>query len=382
MSITKVKSSARNLEAVTCQSLIRTLHSNERDEESLHKRIAEFRSKKRRSRKVVLIRPGNPRLLHPSAFSWDPKNVWGTMSEGPYLVDLLTLDGTQGHTFDIISLNVIDACSSNLGRIDVLAYSTSSGMRNIARIIHKYKPSILFHLSDEFRERRYYTDIKSVWNASVKRVYHQYSLSKLDPLSKFWDIMRPLPLGYHTYGQNYTRPNDWKSMRERRYRVSSVGSVKGRRAHDAVQLMTNLQPFAFLQSGPFESARIYSNSQFVYCPNGNCDWECFRMYEAMYNGAIPLMIFETPDEFEARHQNSSHLRIPGAKYNDWKDRFELYQGGSFPGLAFYSINDAIEKVKSLSLSDMQRLQEACKKWVASTRSQIFQDIARVIDSTG
>lgn len=38
-------------------------------------------------------------------------------------------------------------------RVDVLVYSSHSGMGNVARIVQQLKPSILFHLSDEFRER-------------------------------------------------------------------------------------------------------------------------------------------------------------------------------------------------------------------------------------
>lgn len=173
-------------------------------------------------------------------------------------------------------------------------------------IKHK-KKFILINLKDEFvpskQDHRIYD---SEYCRFVFRNYFRknYSLSKI----------LAFPLGYKIkFWENYTEEDRLKKqLRPRRkYIWSFAGVIKKSGRRKALQKLSSIQPnFVHAVSG-WDTADSLSSSEyrdllcdsyFVPCFRGNCSLDCFRVYESLECGAIPIV------------QKNSHIE----SYDFWR----------------------------------------------------------------
>jgi hypothetical protein len=281
--------------------------------------------------------------------SWfcDTNELWGPDIDAEYIIDILTSDG-KFNDIDFLSIpsnfNI-----SNITKIDILAYSSNIySVDYILNIIDQLKPSVLFHLSDEFTNRY---DYISAFN-KVKLVYRQY---KLDNENN--DKIKYLPVGYHSWGKYYMRTNI-KPITERKYKWCFSGSNKGNRLHYLDQLSV-IQPHYNNSTKPYETSEMFNNSKFAFCPNGNYNIENSRIYEAMYNGCIPIIISDLNN------------------INNFKNMFEL----KLPCYFVETIDEMINIINNVSDEELQIKQNNCIQWCKNMGTIIRNNVINITNNT-
>jgi len=285
------------------------------------------------------------RCKNESSWFCDTNNLWGPDVEAEYIVDILTNDGMYN---DIKFLSIPNTFDINkINKIDILAYSSNVYSSNyILTVIEQLKPSILFHLSDEFANRYEY----NIAFNKVKLIYRQYKINNQNN-----NIIKYLPIGYHSWGKYYIR-NNIKLIKERKYKWCFSGTKKGMREKMLNQL-SDIQPNFNQPTIPFESTDMFNNSKYAFCPPGNINIECFRIYEAMYNGCIPIIISDLD------------------KINNFKTMFEI----ELPCYFAQNIDEMKKIINNVSDDELQLIQYKCINWCKNIGTTIRNNILNVLN---
>ena len=161
----------------------------------------------------------------------------------------------------------------------------------IKQLCNFLKPIMIFHLSDEWGKTQHYHDF---YRSITDNVFHQYFDNKINYTKNHMKI----PLGCI---KSYPLTN-LKFNRNKEYDFSFIGECKSDREeilnlfieHFAKSYIsskkTNWQSIEKQTILPKEMYNIYSKSIFVPIGRGNYSLECFRIYEAILAGAIPVVI--------------------------------------------------------------------------------------------
>jgi hypothetical protein len=92
--------------------------------------------------------------------------------------------------------------------------------------------------------------------------------------------------------------------RKRQYDCSFMGTVRDDRKK-AIDSLLASPLSSYIGSGKIKEMRhIYQSSTFVICPRGNVSLDCFRIYEAILCGAIPVIAGCSEEEF---NRSFTHL---------------------------------------------------------------------------
>jgi hypothetical protein len=207
---------------------------------------------------------------------------------------------------------------------------------------------VLIHLSDEF----YADDCTAYrWCQRVYRNYWTPVLSGLDPVSFF-------ALGYKT---GFAKDVPPRPAAERAYVWSFVGDVKKpTRALMRRHMSTVPGGFEHLTSGwdstdslsTEDYRRVLDQSVFAPCPAGAVNLDCYRVYEALEAGCIPIV-----------------MRRPGYDYFD-----RLLPGHPMPVVSDWA--EAPAFVKALIESDRcEPLRQACQAWWTGHKAQLIAQVS-------
>lgn len=153
------------------------------------------------------------------------------------------------------------------------------------------------HLSDEYYKDscRFYDHDACLW---VARNYWHPALSKRSKVLTFglgWKN------GYmEAAAQVAPPPANWK---DRPITVSFAGNIHHTFRRDFVQMFATVEPNKFhLTYDGFDSKNgldivsyrsLMNQSKYVLCPIGHCNIDCFRIYEALEAGAVPITLSAT-----------------------------------------------------------------------------------------
>ena len=167
---------------------------------------------------------------------------------------------------------------------------------NLTKLIDFLKPKIIISLSDEFGTDSY-TVFSNKTNLFLYSYYHSnYNFSVND---------YQIPLGYVS---NYLENKSFKEVelnlikiKDRKYNCSFVGQLKNDRIEMINIFKNNMEKCNIIEVinswdlntqiiKPNELFTIYNNSIFVLIGRGNKSLNCFRVYEAICAGAIPLIV--------------------------------------------------------------------------------------------
>lgn len=166
----------------------------------------------------------------------------------------------------------------------------------LENMIKKLRPFTIFHLSDETGKGIKYYDLFSRYK--IKFLFHQYNFKKIDYKIDHLQI----PLGYAT-GFLKNKSNIYCEQTEynKKYDFSFVGKVKSDRKEMLNKFSKNFKN-NFIYTGktkwsdpkdqnikPSKLFKIYKDSLFVPIGRGNKSLDCFRLYEAITAGAIPVI---------------------------------------------------------------------------------------------
>jgi hypothetical protein len=180
-------------------------------------------------------------------------------------------------------------------------------------LIKLLKPSVLVHLSDE-SQAKMPVHVQGVnLYRHVPLVLRQHSIAyyRRNDTQHLYQNVVQLPLGYMTGMLEYeTLDTDGRSGKvlinsldatkyslsrttvERGLFWSFIGEVRGQPDRRDVQLLFSQWKPYFAGTGlkPPQMREMYNNSRFVLVGRGRVALDCFRIYEAIICGAIPVVI--------------------------------------------------------------------------------------------
>lgn len=215
-------------------------------------------------------------------------------------------------------------------RCDVFIFSSRlHDFWNIKNTIQRIKPKIIIMLSDEFyQENKWnYNMLGNYCDLFLRQYHHSYYNYTPNTIH--------IPLGYTDGCKTFTN--------NKKYDWSFIGEIKSDRQH-MIDVFSEMKSyFVGNEINKEEMCRIYSQSTFVPCGRGNSSLDCFRLYEASMNGAIPVIVGpkeemnitfkyeETPpwifaDTWENAYQKCLSNTIQSKDViNWWKNRIEKIQ---------------------------------------------------------
>lgn len=162
-------------------------------------------------------------------------------------------------------------------RSDILVFiSRVHSYRQILNIVEKTKPKIIICLSDELISENL-NDFNQLGNYCdlFLRQYHH-------PQYTYTPNTIHIPLGY---------TNGCKIFKEeKKLNWSFFGEIKSDRV-EMLNEFSRIEKNFVGKSAPKDlMCKVYSKSFFVPCGRGNSSLDCFRLYEASMNGAIPVVV--------------------------------------------------------------------------------------------
>lgn len=208
--------------------------------------------------------------------------------------------------YDILTLESISYDDPTIINNCILIFTSNIyTYADILCIILSIKPIIIVHLSDENGNRIEYTNLAKY----TKLLLHQYRFNLYIHKYNMYNNIIQIPLGYMVdmfsgkKAFNYNR----KPLSDRKYVWSFVGAIKQDRQElidkfsqkfDDFWVGNNISPQLMLD--------IYSDSIFVPNGKGNSVIDCFRIYEAILAGSIPIIVCGD-DEFKERFYFNNDL---------------------------------------------------------------------------
>ena len=191
----------------------------------------------------------------------------------------------------------IDNLSKYAGEETILTINSLVNIDKAQQIVIKLKPSIIIFLSDEVGNQYEYLNLSQYTKLFLKHYSHNLLSEKIIQI----------PLGYVKGMLNGKESEKLKlkKISERKYKWCFIGSQKSDRHDMFKQFLTNISnsqddvylsvannPWKIddLQDSPKNTFEKYSNSIFVPIGRGNVSLDCFRIYEAIVCGAIPVIV--------------------------------------------------------------------------------------------
>jgi hypothetical protein len=210
-------------------------------------------------------------------------------------------------------------------------------------------PFSLIHLSDE-----YINDLIHVYNfkmckSILRNCYRKECENKV--------IHFPLGYKYNLWENTDNKIAFTKTCNNREYDWSFAGGMRDNRKETIDIFKTNIlnhkviietgnsfnNPLTGLNTTCYRELML--NSKFVLCPEGNASVDCFRVYESLECGAIPIVIDKNKFQW---FDNGSY----------WKHIFNVDQEPPF--IMGSTVVDNLQQVQEL-LQDLEKLEEKRKE---------------------
>lgn len=227
-------------------------------------------------------------------------------------------------------------------------------------LIKLLKPITIFLFSDEVGNNQKWLELQKY----TKLFFRQYNHKHYNYAPNNYQI----PLGYIKYFLSSKSLLNTKipKMNERMYSCSFVGTLKSDRREmcylfnknfnntKIITTQTNWANPAQQTILPKDLFDIYSNSIFVINGRGNISLDCFRLYEAIISGAIPVIIGDI---------NETDITF---KYDNYKPKFVIGKDW----------NDAVILCKKLlnNNNELQKIQDYNTKWYKDKITIIQENI--------
>lgn len=147
---------------------------------------------------------------------------------------------------------------------------------DIRNTIRRIKPKVVIMTSDEFYQENnsIYNELGNECELFLRQYHHSGNTYTTNTIH--------IPLGYTNGCKVFNIPKKLK--------WSWFGEIK----NDRIQMLNQfrqLTSYLIGNSLPKEvMCKIYSESMFVPCGRGNSSLDCYRLYEASMNGAIPVVV--------------------------------------------------------------------------------------------
>jgi hypothetical protein len=242
------------------------------------------------------------------------KNAYWEIS---FFINEILIDGLVSDTVFFNEKNPPFVDSNDIGN-NILIVNDSYSFEKVEKLVKKIKPLMIFHLSDETGSHGHWASLSQHTKYYFRHHYH-------NELKKYPNAFQ-FPLGY---GPGYLKSNSIdiinngsiKSIRERSLEWAFVGTIKYDR-HEMCskfggvfkngRCITGNNPWdedtSKLVVHPSDMADIYRDAIFAPNGRGNISLDCFRVYEAIVCGAIPVVI-GTDEEINRTFWYGGHVPI-------------------------------------------------------------------------
>jgi hypothetical protein len=207
---------------------------------------------------------------------------------------LFNIENTEVEIFENESLKLF-LNRNDIIENNIIIINTVCDINELIDVVKYIKPIVIFYLSDEFGSNKNITMLEKY----TKILFRQYNHSHYNYSSNNYQLV----LGYSKYFLNGKKSLsiNTKKMSERIYNASFIGSLKSDRSHMSQVFKNNIPSTNIifvnnnwdinnLPCSPEKCFDIYNNSIFVICGRGNISLDCFRIYEAIVSGAIPVIV--------------------------------------------------------------------------------------------
>lgn len=186
----------------------------------------------------------------------------------------------------------------------------------VKNIVSKIKPKVIIQLSDEYGEYEEYQEL-----AKYTKLYlRQHNFGKYEKINNIYQI----PLGYMNkmFDSKYALDNIKTPIYERPYIWSFVGGIKADRQEMIDKFKSTFDKYYIGNNmTPQEMKKIYDESIFVPNGRGNVRLDCFRLYEAIFCGAIPIVVGEEDETNETFYFNGN--KPPFIYAPNWDEAIEI-----------------------------------------------------------
>jgi len=205
---------------------------------------------------------------------------------------------------------------------NILIINYLTNIHDIIAVAENIRPFVIFYLSDEGG----YCPEMTTLGKYTKLLLTHYRHGSYNYPQNWIQV----PLGYCRYFLNSKLSStiQQKPMRERQTNASFIGSMKSDRLKMVKLFTQNMQKLniKFVQNNwninnlpisPEQCYQIYSDSIFVICGRGNVSLDCFRIYEAIVAGAIPVVV-GSPQEINTTFFYNNDIP-PFIKEESWEN---------------------------------------------------------------
>ncbi len=236
----------------------------------------------------------------------------------------------------------------------------------------------LFHLGDELYKEftGFYKDLDFIFRAYYRAEDH-----------KKYQRCYYLPLGYSSGFCNGLVP---RKINEREYLWSFAGQLKGSR-YEMIEYAKCIPGGKYHATNQWndpnglttkEYAALLSNTVFSPCPIGNFSVDCFRVYESLEAGAIPIVEAKGVREALSVFFNPYHIVKYGIRdqkiwlrnYRYWEKAFSK----DFPFPLIYNWKDLGMLMSSI---DIESTSEKIQLWWKRYKQSLTQSIHSTIEET-
>lgn len=238
-------------------------------------------------------------------------------------------------------LEILDKFSNCKNCILVLtSYLQENEMFQVASIL---KPNVIILLSDEYGTKSNLMKLEKLTRLFLRNYNHcsySYASNNLQ-----------LPLGYVS---NFLDCKSFiKKMNQRSINCSFIGEQKSDRlemyntfkknmTNTKIEFTNNSWVLESLKWTPANLFELYNDSIFVINGRGNCSLDCFRIYESISAGAIPVIVGD-PKEIKNTFYYNDNVP-PLLFFNSWQE-------------AVTNCNNLLEK-----LDQLQEIQNNLQLW--------------------
>lgn len=190
---------------------------------------------------------------------------------------------------------------------DVFAFACRNHQfSNILSTIRRIKPKVIIMTSDEFHQENLsiYNQLGNECELFLRQYHHERNIYTSNTIH--------IPLGY---------TNECKVFNEsKRLQWSWFGQIKTDR-EEMLNQFRRMSPYLIGTSLSKElMCKAYSQSIFVPCGRGNSSLDCYRLYEASMNGAIPVIVGSE----EEIHSTFKYEENPPWIYaSNWKEAVDI-----------------------------------------------------------
>jgi hypothetical protein len=236
----------------------------------------------------------------------------------------------------------------------------------------------LFHLGDEFYKEStsFYRDLNFIFREYYREEVH-----------KKYRRCHYLPLGYSSGFCSGLTP---KKISEREYSWSFAGQLKGSR-YEMIKYAQRIPRGKYHATNqwndpngltPREYASLLSDTVFSPCPIGNFSVDCFRVYESLEAGTIPIIEAKGFREALEVFFNPKHIIEHGIRdqkswirnYRYWENAFS----SDFPCPLIYSWRDLEVLTNSI---DVESTSEKIQVWWREYKKFLTHLIGSTIEET-